>query len=229
VQEPKGESGKREEKGGLKAVDWRNTFINRAKLWKAHAHEDTVERLALCAKWGAVPLLRQLLLDARTQHGDDDNGDAWVRDVINQKTRLGGKTVLHWACEYGNAGVVEHLVAAYGRRGLDLNSRADIAAVGLWPVVRVAGGVTAGRRKAPHVPLSLASESGHLAVVQLLLEQEDVRSIFLQLLHAPFDYDDDDDSYHCVRCVLTAVCRVSCASWCVCRVSCVSCVSWCVR
>ncbi len=212
MQEPKGESDKREAKGGLKAVDWRNTFINRAKLWKAHAHEDTVERLALCAKWGAVPLLRQLLLDARTQHGGgDDDGDAWVRDVINQKTRLGGKTVLHWACEYGNAGVVEHLVAAYGRRGLDLNSRADIAAVGLWPVVRVAGGVTAGRRKVPHAPLSLASESGHLAVVQLLLEQEDVRSIFLPLLHAPhltFMFIS--------LCALRAhCCVVSCVSWCV--------------
>jgi hypothetical protein len=172
IAEVEGDDKLKTKNRGVKAVDWRNTFINRAKTWKAHAHEDTVERLALCAKWGAVSLLRQLLADSRSRYTGD--GDEWVRDVINQKTRLGGKTVLHWACEYGNASVVEHLVTAYASRGLDLNSRADIAAVGLWPHAPAGG-------KAPHVPLSLACESGHLDTVQILLEQEDVRFILLGL------------------------------------------------
>jgi ankyrin repeat protein len=168
--------------GKPKAVDWRNTFINRARVWKAHAHEDAVELLALCAKWGAVPLLRRLLDDGRRSRHDNrsgggDHGDAWVRDVINRRTRIGGKTVLHWACEYGNGRLVEHLVDAYGG-WLDLNAKADIATVGLWPQ---AGGGGGGGGKTLHTPLSLASEGGHLDVLQFLLGQEGTRYSYLSL------------------------------------------------
>jgi hypothetical protein len=140
----------------LKVVDWKNTFINRYKIWKLNAKTDIAERLALCAKWGALELLKSILKGYDRENGKEGR----EKSVLHRKSKTGGKTIFHWACEFGNLEIIEYLLLKYGPT-IDVNLSAEISGFVVW-----------NARRVKHFPLSLASLNGHWNVIQFLLENE---------------------------------------------------------
>ncbi len=150
----------------LRVPDWKETYIQRSKLWKTNENETVIERLGLCARWGAMHLFTQLSSKYHRRRAgypsankEDEEKDIYEL-AVNSKTKVGGKAVLHWAVQYGNLGMVKKLISDLGA---DANLCTDIHSFTIWQNESVF-----------HNPLTLASEGGYLEIVHYLLSRSEV-------------------------------------------------------
>lgn len=127
------------------ADGWKRLYFARKREWAKVQHSPLSVRVEVCARWSAVPLLREVL----TRAGTDVN-------------KIDGSTnVLHVACRGGSREVVAMLVEEFNA---DPNKKSQA------PIVSAATRSRLPTHMNWHTPLSFAVGSGSEETVQWLLE-----------------------------------------------------------